>query len=67
MNIVHLDDLGLLGCKNGSGRKVGMKLILESVINAQILAHCIGIYLPWLFHQLSTLGIINDSMLARVY
>jgi hypothetical protein len=34
INILHLDDLGLLGCKNGSDIKVRMKLILESIVNA---------------------------------
>ena len=50
INVLHLDDLGFLGCKNGCGIKVGMKLIPESIINAQILAHCIGIDPPCLFH-----------------
>ena len=43
-----------------------MKLILESVINAQIFAHCIGIDLPCLFHQLLTLGIVDNCILAGV-
>ena len=29
INILHLDDLGFLGCKNGSGIKVGIKLIFR--------------------------------------
>ena len=66
INILHLDDLGFLGCKNGSGPKVGMKLILESIIIAQIFAHCIGIDLPCLFHQLPTLGIVDNCMLVGV-
>ena len=40
INILHLDDLGFLGCKNDNGIKVGMKLILESIMNAQIFVHC---------------------------
>ena len=43
-----------------------MKLILESVINDQILAHYIGIDPPCLFHQLPTLGIVDKCMLAGV-
>ena len=43
-----------------------MKLIPKPVVDAQILAHCIGIYLSRLFDQLPTLGIVNDWMLMRV-
>ena len=50
INVLHFDNFGFFGCKNGSGIKVGMKLIPESVINAQILGHCIGIDPPCVFH-----------------
>ena len=43
-----------------------MKLIPKPVVDAQILAHCIGIYLSRLFDQLPTLGIVDDRMLMRV-
>jgi hypothetical protein len=43
-----------------------MKLIPKPTVDAQILAHCIGIDLSCLFYQLSTLGIINDCMLAGI-
>jgi hypothetical protein len=43
-----------------------MKLIPEPVVNAQILAHCIGIDPSCLFYQLLALGIISDCMLVGV-
>jgi hypothetical protein len=38
-----------------------MKLISKSIINAQILAHYIGVDPSSFFHQLSTLGIVNNA------
>ena len=43
-----------------------MKLILESIINASILAHYIEIDPPCLFRQLPTLGIVDNCMLTGV-
>jgi hypothetical protein len=43
-----------------------MKLILKSIVDAQILAHCIGIDPSCLFYQLLALGIISDYMLASI-
>jgi Asp-tRNA(Asn)/Glu-tRNA(Gln) amidotransferase A subunit family amidase len=60
VNILHLPYLGLPHTKDGSDIEVGMKLIPKPVVDAQILAHCIGIYLSRLFDQLPTLGIVND-------
>jgi hypothetical protein len=40
-----------------------MKLIPKPIVDAQILAHCIGIDPSCLFYQLSALGIISDCML----
>ena len=46
--------------------KVEIKLIPESIINAQILAYCIGIDPPCLFYQLPTFRIVDYCMLAGV-
>jgi hypothetical protein len=43
-----------------------MKLIPKPVVDAQILPHCIRIYLSCLFNQLLTFGIVDDRMLTRV-
>ena len=66
VNILHLSYLGLPRTKDSSGIEVGMKLIPKHVVDAQILAHYIGIYLFRLFDQLPTLGIVDDWMLTRV-
>ena len=66
INILHLPYLGLPRTKDSSGIEVGMKLIPKPIVDAQILAHCIGIYLSRLFDQLPTLGIVDDWMLTRV-
>jgi hypothetical protein len=46
--------------------QVGMKLIPKPIVDAQILAHCIGIDPSCLFCQLLARGIISDSMLAGI-
>jgi hypothetical protein len=43
-----------------------MKLIPKPVVDAQILAHCIGIDPVCLFYQLPALGIISDRLLTGI-